>query len=160
MSVEDEVGTVGITDYAQKELGDIVFVDLPEVGRTVAAGEEFATVESVKAVAEVFAPAVGEVCLLRPPEGPGLRFDSGVMEGQRIGAAFDPMLAKLIAHGKTREEALDRARAALRDGVLLGVATNAAYLERLLGHPGFVAGELSTHFLDEHADDLALPPLS
>jgi glycine cleavage system H protein len=61
VSVEDGVATVGITDYAQQELGDIVFVDLPEAGRTVSAGEEFATVESVKAVAEVYAPAGGEV---------------------------------------------------------------------------------------------------
>ena len=61
VAVDQGVATIGITDYAQKELGDIVFVDLPEVGREVAAAEELATVESVKAVAEVFTPAGGEV---------------------------------------------------------------------------------------------------
>lgn len=54
-------GRVGITDYAQKQLGDIVFLELPEVGRFVKQGEAFGTVESVKAVSELFAPMSGEV---------------------------------------------------------------------------------------------------
>jgi glycine cleavage system H protein len=53
--------TIGITDYAQQQLGDIVFVDLPEVGRTIDRGEPFGVVESVKAVADLFAPVSGEV---------------------------------------------------------------------------------------------------
>jgi glycine cleavage system H protein len=52
---------VGITDYAQKQLGDVVFVELPDVGRTVAKGEVFGTIESVKAVSELFSPVSGEV---------------------------------------------------------------------------------------------------
>jgi glycine cleavage system H protein len=59
--VDEEIGTVGITDFAQKELGDVVFVELPKVGDHVTAGESFGTVESVKAVSELFAPADGEV---------------------------------------------------------------------------------------------------
>jgi glycine cleavage system H protein len=59
--VDEEVGTVGITDFAQKELGDVVFVELPKVGDHVTAGESFGTVESVKAVSELFAPVDGEV---------------------------------------------------------------------------------------------------
>jgi glycine cleavage system H protein len=59
--VEGDRGRVGITDYAQKQLGDVVFLELPEVGRSVKAGEQFGTVESVKAVSELFAPADGEV---------------------------------------------------------------------------------------------------
>lgn len=54
-------GRVGITDYAQKQLGDVVFLELPEVGRSVKQGEAFGTVESVKAVSELFAPMSGEV---------------------------------------------------------------------------------------------------
>ena len=54
-------GTVGITDYAQKQLGDVVFVELPEVGARVEAGKRFGTVESVKAVSELYAPVSGEV---------------------------------------------------------------------------------------------------
>ncbi len=56
-----EVGTVGITDYAQHELGDVVFVELPKMGAKFAAGQVFGTVESVKAVSEIYAPASGEV---------------------------------------------------------------------------------------------------
>ncbi len=61
ISVEGDVGTVGITDYAQSQLGDIVFVDLPEVGKTLALGDEAAVVESVKAASEIYAPVSGEV---------------------------------------------------------------------------------------------------
>jgi glycine cleavage system H protein len=59
--MEGEVGTVGITDYAQKELGDVVFVELPQVGTQLEAGDELGSIESVKAVSELFAPVSGEV---------------------------------------------------------------------------------------------------
>jgi glycine cleavage system H protein len=59
--VEGEEAAVGITDFAQRQLGDVVFVELPEVGRKVKQGEVFGTIESVKAVSELFAPVSGEV---------------------------------------------------------------------------------------------------
>ena len=59
--VEGDIGVVGITDHAQQELGDIVYVDLPKVGATVEQGKTMASVESVKAVSDVFAPVSGEV---------------------------------------------------------------------------------------------------
>ena len=59
--IDGDVGTIGITDYAQKELGDIVYLELPEVGHVFNAGEEFGTVESVKAVSELFTPVSGEI---------------------------------------------------------------------------------------------------
>jgi glycine cleavage system H protein len=59
--VEGDTGTVGITDYAQEQLGDVVFVELPEVGKAVAKGGEAAVVESVKAASEIYAPVSGEV---------------------------------------------------------------------------------------------------
>jgi glycine cleavage system H protein len=59
--IEDDVATFGISDHAQEALGDIVFVELPEVGRTVDAGEACAVVESVKAVSDMYAPVAGEV---------------------------------------------------------------------------------------------------
>ena len=59
--VSDGEGRIGITDYAQKQLGDVVFVDLPEVGATVSRGEPFGSIESVKAVSELFAPVSGVV---------------------------------------------------------------------------------------------------
>jgi glycine cleavage system H protein len=61
INVEGEVGTIGITDYAQKELGDVVFVELPQVGTQLEAGDELGSIESVKAVSELFAPVGGEV---------------------------------------------------------------------------------------------------
>ncbi|RMG65973.1 MAG: glycine cleavage system protein GcvH [Calditrichaeota bacterium] len=59
--VEGDTATVGITDYAQSELGDIVYVELPEVGTTVKQGESFGTIEAVKAVSDLYAPLSGEV---------------------------------------------------------------------------------------------------
>jgi len=61
VSVEDDVGTVGITDYAQDQLGDIVYVDLPAVGTKITHLEKFGEIESVKAVSELFSPVSGEV---------------------------------------------------------------------------------------------------
>jgi glycine cleavage system H protein len=61
IDVKGEVATIGITDYAQHELGDVVFVELPKVGTRVETGKSFGTVESVKAVSEIYAPASGEV---------------------------------------------------------------------------------------------------
>jgi glycine cleavage system H protein len=61
LGVEGEVATVGITDFAQGELGDVVFVELPSVGTKVSAGDSFGTIEAVKTVAELFAPVSGEV---------------------------------------------------------------------------------------------------
>jgi glycine cleavage system H protein len=59
--VDGGTGTIGITDFAQQQLGDVVYVELPEVGSTITAGQVFGTIESVKAVSELFAPVTGEV---------------------------------------------------------------------------------------------------
>lgn len=61
VSVDGDVGTIGITDHAQEQLGDIVFVELPDVGNTVAKGDEAGVVESVKAASEIYAPISGEI---------------------------------------------------------------------------------------------------
>ena len=61
LRVSGDTAEVGITDYAQQQLGDVVYVDLPDVGRTLSSGDVFGTIESVKAVSELFAPASGEV---------------------------------------------------------------------------------------------------
>lgn len=66
MRVSGDVAEVGITDYAQEQLGDVVFVELPDVGRRVNAGEAFGSIESVKAVSELFAPAAGEIIEVNP----------------------------------------------------------------------------------------------
>jgi glycine cleavage system H protein len=59
--VEGDTGAIGITDFAQQQLGDVVYVELPDVGATMTAGQVFGTIESVKAVSELFAPVTGEV---------------------------------------------------------------------------------------------------
>jgi len=59
--VDEAIGTIGITDYAQHELGDVVYVELPKVGEHITASEAFGTIESVKAVSEIYAPVDGEV---------------------------------------------------------------------------------------------------
>ena len=105
-----------------------------------------------------FVPATGRLQLVRFPSGPGIRVDHGVTEGGDISASFDPMIAKLAVHGPTRDAALARGRAALRETVLLGTVTNTAFLERVLAHPAFAAGDTHTGFLDEHADALLAPP--
>lgn len=66
LKAEDGLATIGITDYAQSELGDIVFVELPQVGDTVSQGEPFGTIEAVKTVADLFSPVSGEVSELNP----------------------------------------------------------------------------------------------
>jgi len=66
VKVSGDTGTVGITDYAQHELGDVVFVELPAVGAKVTAGQVFGTIESVKAVSEIYAPVSGEVLEANP----------------------------------------------------------------------------------------------
>jgi glycine cleavage system H protein len=67
IKVTGETGQVGITDYAQKQLGDVVYLDLPQVGRTLKVGESFGTVESVKAVSELYSPVAGVVTAVNSP---------------------------------------------------------------------------------------------
>jgi acetyl-CoA/propionyl-CoA carboxylase, biotin carboxylase, biotin carboxyl carrier protein len=106
-----------------------------------------------------YTPTTGPVLVLRPPTGAGVRWDSGIVEGGEITAAFDPMVAKLIITGATRDEAIARADAALRDTVLLGCTTNTAFLRRLIAHPAFVSGDVHTGFLDANPDIAAEPEL-
>jgi len=84
--IEGDTGTVGITDHAQKELGEIVYLELPEVGHVYNAEEEFGTVESVKAVSELFVPVSGEVVAVNKQAvaGPGIVNDDPFGDGWLI----------------------------------------------------------------------------
>ncbi len=93
-------------------------------------------------------PAVGRVALLREPASVGLRVDSGLSQDQTIGIDYDPMLAKLIAHGDTREQARLRLIRGLGELTIAGVATNRSALLRALDLPEFVAGKLDTQLWD------------
>ena len=96
-----------------------------------------------------FVPTTGRILALRWPGGEGVRVDAGVVPGQEVTAAFDPMLAKLVAWGGDRMEAVARARTALRGMVLLGCETNAAFLGRILDDPRFAENDVHTGYLDE-----------
>jgi acetyl/propionyl-CoA carboxylase alpha subunit len=99
-----------------------------------------------------FLPQTGRIERLRLPDG--IRVDAGVEEGDEVGVAYDPLLAKLVASGETREEALARLQAALAETEVEGVVTNLPFLRWLVAHPVLRAGGATTAFLVEH------PPLS
>ena len=105
-----------------------------------------------------FLPQAGTLLVYREPSGPGVRLDSGVVQGDEIGVNYDPLLAKLIVHAETREAALDRAAAALRDFPILGIRTNVAFLLDVLADARVRAGAIHTAFLDEHIDELTQTP--
>ncbi len=97
-----------------------------------------------------FLPQTGRIDVWRPASGLGVRIDHGMKDGLAISPFYDPMIAKVIAHGATREEARIRLIKALRDTVVLGPTTNRHFLIRLLEHPEFAAGEATTAFLGKH----------
>ena len=83
--------------------------------------------------------------------------DAGVREGQQIPPHYDPLIAKIIAHGPDRESARRRLLRALEDTVALGVATNRGYLIRALAQPAFVEGRVDTGFVEQHGEALSVP---
>jgi acetyl-CoA carboxylase biotin carboxylase subunit len=101
-----------------------------------------------------FLPQAGPLLLYREPQGPGIRVDSGVVEGGEIGIDYDPMIAKLVAWGETREMARRRLIAALRRYPILGIRTNVPFLIRVLEHPRFGDGTIDTGFFDDEGRDL------
>ena len=105
-----------------------------------------------------FLPQAGRLLLYREPSGPGIRVDSGVEEGTEVPVQYDPMLAKLIASGETRDAAIARAIAALRSFPVLGVRSNIPFLIAVLSHPAFAAGDIDTGFIDAHLTDLLRVP--
>jgi acetyl-CoA/propionyl-CoA carboxylase biotin carboxyl carrier protein len=100
-----------------------------------------------------FLPSGGTVLDLREPIFP-VRVDSGIAHGTTVGSDYDPMLAKYIAHGDTRDEALRTMRAALRESYVLGVGTNIPFLQRLLADEDVVAGRLDTGLVERKLADL------
>ena len=141
-------------------------VDLVRAQIAIAAGEPLAWTQSdlsqrghaieLRVYAEDPArqdlPQAGPLLLYREPSMPGIRIDAGVTEGSEVGVHYDPLLAKLIASGETREAARARALAALRHYPILGIRTNIPLLVELLEHPRFVAGNVDTGFLDVEGD--------
>src|SRR5688572_26245078 len=108
-----------------------------------------------------FLPATGRIGVLRSPVDPAIpegeedvRLDTGVREGDEVSVFYDPMIAKLIVWGDDRPEAARRMQSALAETALLGVTTNLGFLERVVRHPAFLAGETDTGFIERHRADL------
>ncbi len=95
-----------------------------------------------------FLPAIGRIQRLRWPVGDGIRVDAGVGEGEEVTGRFDPMLAKIVARGRDRAEALDRLTRALEDTLLLGLTTNLRFLRWLVREPAVRDGQIRTDTLD------------
>ncbi len=104
-------------------------------------------------------PQTGRLLRYREPAGPGVRVDSGVVEGGTVSVYYDPLLAKVIAHGATRDEALGRLRGALAGYEILGLRHNLAFLGALLDHPDVRAGRTYTRFIEDRlAEFTSAPP--
>jgi len=108
-----------------------------------------------------FLPSIGKLVHLRFPEG--ARVDTGVAEGDEISPWYDPMIAKLIVHGDTRQAALAQMSAALRDTHIVGPATNVEFLRRVCESPAFARADLDTGLIERHRAELfrtsgAVPP--
>ncbi|MFF0945426.1 biotin carboxylase N-terminal domain-containing protein [Kocuria sp. CPCC 205300] len=143
-------------------------VDLVEQQLRVAAGEPLGlaqedvvlTGHAVEArvyaedPARGFLPTAGTVLALEEASGPGVRVDSSLAEGLAVGSDYDPLLAKVVAWGADREQALDRLDLALAGTVVLGVGTNTEYLRALLGDPAVRAGELDTTLIERRLPEL------
>jgi acetyl-CoA carboxylase biotin carboxylase subunit len=93
---------------------------------------------------KTFYPSPGPLTRFRPPEGRGLRVETGYAEGNVVTPFYDPLLAKVIAHDTTREGALDRLRGAIAGFEIAGVKSNLAFIERVLASTEFAAGEVHT----------------
>jgi len=99
---------------------------------------------------ENFLPQSGTLIDWRPASGAGIRIDHGFAPGQSVSQFYDPMLAKVIAHGATREEARRRLIVAIEDTVAFGLTTNRCFLIAILRHPAFAAGEGTTTFIERN----------
>jgi len=104
-----------------------------------------------------FLPSTGRLHVMRLADGDGIRVDAGYEEGQEVSPYYDPMLAKMIAHGRNRDEAFDRLGAALRASSIAGPRTNLAFLRALVEAPDVRAGKIDTGLIERDLDKLAMP---
>lgn len=99
-----------------------------------------------------FFPSTGRIEVLRPPAGPGVRWDSGVGEGFDVGLDYDPLLAKLIVHGEDRQQAIRRMRRALTELRIVGVATTQPFHLAVMAEPDFLRGDYTIRYVEEHPE--------
>lgn len=101
-----------------------------------------------------FMPSSGKILYHKKPEGDGIRFDSGIETGTNVSIFYDPILAKLITHGETREEATERMIDALKNTAVLGVKTSLPFMIGLLENDIFIKGDTYTGYIDKHYAEL------
>jgi acetyl-CoA carboxylase biotin carboxylase subunit len=97
-----------------------------------------------------FLPSAGKILFMREPRGPGVRLDGGIYGGYDVPVHYDPILAKLITWGASREEARRRMAEALREYVIVGIKTTIPFLRDVMEHPAYVAGDTNTGFIGDH----------
>jgi len=100
-----------------------------------------------------FMPQTGKIRLWNFPQRAGIRMDHGIQTGQQVSPFYDPMIAKVIAYGDNRAEAIRRLASAVQDTQLLGMNNNKLFLQNVLRHPVFGAGEATTAFIEQHFSD-------
>ncbi len=105
--------------------------------------------------AQGFIPQAGTILLYQEPQGPGIRVDGWIQQGSVVPVHYDPLLAKLIVWGETRDTARRRAISALRSYAILGIRTNIAFMLQILEHPDFVSASIDTGFLDRNTSALS-----
>jgi acetyl-CoA carboxylase biotin carboxylase subunit len=101
-----------------------------------------------------FLPSTGRIGFLQIPSGPGVRWDGGISQGYEVGLFYDPMLAKLIVHAPTREEAIDRMSRALGELRVTGLDTSVPFHLRVMHEPDFRAGDIDIRYLETHEAEL------
>ncbi len=102
-----------------------------------------------------FLPSIGKIQSYREPNGIGIRVDSGLAKGDSVSMYYDPMISKLITWGRDRSEAIERMKRALDEYVISGVQTVIAFHKQVMNHPDFIAGNISTHFIEEQKEQLS-----
>lgn len=101
-----------------------------------------------------FMPSIGKIDRIGVPTLRDVRLDCGFLDGTEVGVNYDPMLAKLVVWGETRELAISKTIASLDEVLFLGVKTNRDYLKRILAHKEFIKGNTHTHFIPDHKTEL------
>lgn len=99
-------------------------------------------------------PAPGLIEELELPQVKGVRIDTGFVAGDRVTPFYDPMIMKIIAHGKDRAEAVVRLEKALTELKISGLKTNRQFLLRVLAEPAYLDAKLNTRFIDQHSESL------
>jgi acetyl/propionyl-CoA carboxylase alpha subunit len=97
-----------------------------------------------------FLPDIGKLTTYKRPQGPGVRVDDGFEEGMEIPIYYDPMIAKLVTYGQTREEAIDRMIRAIGEYQITGIETTLAFGQFVMQHPAFRSGNFDTNFIEQY----------